>query len=404
MITKNDLSYLEEEVMSNFKHLHENPELGFLEVNTSKFLIDKLKEYGIEYKQVAITGIIATIYGDNPGKTIAIRADIDALPITEESGVPYASKKDGVMHACGHDGHMSVLLGAARYLQEHKNLLNGNVRIIFQPGEEGMTPETKQMLVDAGASPLGGAASMVQAGALEGVDGFFALHIFPEVPEGGLTVCRDKAMASCDKLEVTIQGKGGHGSAPDTAIDPTGALSSVIAAFNQLPSRELSALDNCVITIGTVSTDSAWNIIPDKFDLTCSVRTYDEKIREYVFDRLPEIAENIAKAHRCTATCVRTKMAIPTINSPIMSQRMVEVGKKVLGEDKSILTDRPLVCSEDVAYFLNTVEGAMGFLSGMDPDCENYAAHNPKYRLNPKALMNGILFEVNMAIEYLNEK
>lgn len=404
MIKKEEILYLQDELMENFIHLHKNPELGFKEVATSRFILDKLKEYGIEAKQMAITGVMATIYGEKKGKTIAIRSDMDALPIKEESSVSYTSENIGVMHACGHDSHMSMLLAAAKYLNENRSKLSGNVRLIFQPAEEGLTPETRQMIVQAGGSEFGGAASMVKLGALKDVDAFFAIHVFPDIPENSLVVCRDKAMASCDKFELTIQGKGGHGSAPDNAVDPTGALAAILAAFNQLPSREFSALDSCVVTVGTVSTDSAWNIIPDKFQLTCSVRTYDEKIRDQIFVRLPEIAEHICIAHRCTAISTRTKMALPTINNPIISKKMVDVANRIFGEGKGILTDKPLVCSEDVAYYINTVPGAIGFLSVMTPDGDNYAAHNPKYCLNTECLINGVLFHINMAKSFLEQQ
>ncbi|MEG0020784.1 MAG: M20 family metallopeptidase, partial [Oscillospiraceae bacterium] len=293
MVSMQEIQHLKFELSENYKYLHRHPELGFEEHNTSRFILEKLTEYGIECRNVAQTGVVATIRGTRSGKTVGIRADIDALPLTEMADVEYKSENEGVMHACGHDSHVAMLLGAAKYFQDNKDKIKGNVRLIFQPAEEGAAPQTLKAAVEGGCSEKGGAASMIAFGALEGVDACFALHIFPGIPNGKLLVHHDKSMASSDMFEVVICGKGGHGSSPETAIDPVGALSEVIGAFNQFTAREISALEPCVLSIGTINTDSSWNIIPDKVVVTGGFRAFDNKIRDYAFSRLSEIATHI---------------------------------------------------------------------------------------------------------------
>ena len=402
MVELKELVVFEEEIIENYKALHKNPELGFEEYETSKFILEKLSEYGIEGKQIALTGVVATIKGVKPGRTVAIRADMDALALTEETEVDYKSQKKGLMHACGHDAHVTMLLGAAKYLAENKDKLCGNVRLIFQPAEEGARHETFKKAVENGASELGGAASMIKHGALDGVDACFALHVMPHMENGGFGINRGRAMASSDVFELAICGKGGHGSAPDSAIDPVGALSALLAAYNQYPSRELSALDTCVLSIGTINTDSSWNIIPDKIRVTGGVRTFNNDLREQIFGRLPEIAEGICKAHRCTYEFNRIKGYSPTINDVEVAEKMADVAAKCFGKENVFISDTPLMGSEDVGYYFQEVPGAMAWLGVKDMKIEPVSPHNPRFQIDLGALKSGVFFHVNMAMDYLN--
>lgn len=401
MVELNEIEALFPELEENYQYLHQHPELGFEEKVTSEYIMKRLNEYGIQGKRVARTGIIADIQGNAPGKTVAIRADMDALPIEEQSGVPYASQNPGVMHACGHDSHVAMLLGAAHYLAQHRDSFKGTVRLLFQPAEEGAAMETMAAMDAEGGSSKGGAASMIAFGALEGVDACFALHINGSFPVGMLGVPKDRFSASSDIFELTIQGKGGHGSAPESAVDPMGALASIIAAYNALPSREMSALDACSLSIGAVKSGEAWNVIPDSAYLTGGLRTFSNEMRDHVFQRLEEIAAGICTAHRCTASLIRHEGYAPGICAREMSDEMARVGRAVLGEQNVLVQETPMMGSEDVGYFFQQVPGVIGWLGGM-PEDGPVPQHNPHFKIDLKALRYGVLMHVNMALDYLN--
>lgn len=403
MVEMKDIESLFAEMEENYKHLHQCPELGFEEQETSAYIMQKLNEYGIQGKQIARTGIIATIEGGQPGKTVAIRADMDALPVTEESGVPYASKKEGLMHACGHDSHVTMLLAAAHYFQEHRAQLKGNVRLIFQPAEEGFKPDTYAAAVAEGCDPKGGAASMIKFGALEGVDACFALHINSSLPIGTLGVPKERFSASSDIFELTIQGRGGHGSAPEASVDPMGALAAVIAAYNAYPSREVAALDACSLSIGMVKAGSVWNVIPDSAYVTGGLRAFSNEMRDHTFQRLEEIANGICAAHRCTAKFSRSEGYAPGICDRAMSEEMQKVGRTVLGEKNIIVQEQPMMGSEDVGYYFQQVPGVIGWLGGMPVGGTPIPQHNPHFKIDLNALRYGALFHINMALDFLNQ-
>lgn len=402
MVQMNDLESLFPELEENYKHLHQYPELGFQEHETSAYILKKLAEYGITGRQVARTGVIADIDGCAPGKTVAIRADMDALPIEEKCDLPYRSQNSGRMHACGHDSHVTMLLGAAHYLSSHRELFKGRVRLIFQPAEEGFDMEVLQQVCQEGGDPRGGAASMIAFGALEGVDACFALHINPTYPTGAIGVPLDRVSASSDIFELTIQGKGGHGSAPESAVDPTGALAAVITAYNALPAREVAALDSCSLSIGVIKCGEVWNAIPDSAYVQGGLRAFSNGMRDQVFQRLEEIANGICAAHRCTARFIRHEGYAPTINAPEISREMMEVGKGIFGEENTFLIEKPMMGSEDVGYYFQKVPGAMGWLGGM-PEDGPVSPHNPSFHINLGALRYGALFHINMALDYLNK-
>ena len=401
MIGMQDIQAYLPEMEETYKHLHQCPELGFEETETSAYILKRLAEYGIEGRQVARTGILADIQGSAPGKTVAIRADMDALPIEEMSGVPYASQNAGRMHACGHDSHVTMLLGAAHYLKEHPEQFRGTVRLIFQPAEEGFDMNVLQAVCKEGGDMRGGAASMIAFGALEGVDACFALHINGSMPVGTLGVPEERFSASSDIFELTIQGKGGHGSAPEDAVDPTGALAAVIAAYNALPSREVGALDSCSLSIGAIRCGEVWNAIPDSAYVTGGLRTFSNEMRDRVFQRLKEIAEGICTAHRCTASFVRHEGYAPGICNREMAQEMVRTARVVLGEKNVTVLPKPMMGSEDVGYYFQKVPGVIGWLGGMT-EAGPIPQHNPHFKIDLKALPCGMLVHIAMALDYLN--
>lgn len=401
MIGMQDIQAYLPELEENYQHLHQCPELGFEETETSAYILKKLAEYGIKGKQAARTGIIADIPGSAPGKTVAIRADMDALPIEELSGVSYASRNEGKMHACGHDSHVTMLLGAAHYLKEHPELFRGTVRLIFQPAEEGFDMNVLREVCKEGGDMRGGAASMIAFGALEGVDACFALHINSSMPVGTLGVPEELFSASSDIFELTIQGRGGHGSAPEDAVDPTGALAAVIAAYNALPSREVGALDSCSLSIGAIRCGEVWNAIPDSAYVTGGLRAFSNEMRDHIFQRLREIAEGICAAHRCTAQFCRHEGYAPGICDREMAQVMSRVGREVLGGENVTMIPKPMMGSEDVGYYFQKVPGVIGWLGGM-PEAGPVPQHNPHFKIDLNALPYGMLVHIAMALDYLN--
>lgn len=401
MIGMQDIQAYLPELEENYQHLHQCPELGFEETETSAYILKKLAEYGIKGKQAARTGIIADIPGSAPGKTVAIRADMDALPIEELSGVSYASRNEGKMHACGHDSHVTMLLGAAHYLKEHPELFRGTVRLIFQPAEEGFDMNVLREVCKEGGDMRGGAASMIAFGALEGVDACFALHINSSMPVGTLGVPEELFSASSDIFELTIQGRGGHGSAPEDAVDPTGALAAVIAAYNALPSREVGALDSCSLSIGAIRCGEVWNAIPDSAYVTGGLRAFSNEMRDHIFQRLREIAEGICAAHRCTAQFCRHEGYAPGICDREMAQVMSRVGREVLGGENVTMLPKPMMGSEDVGYYFQKVPGVIGWLGGM-PEAGPVPQHNPHFKIDLNALPYGMFVHIAMALDYLN--
>ena len=401
MVTISDFLPYNEELEQTYKTLHRCPEPGFREVKTSALVKSRLEEYGIECKQIALTGVIGTIYGGRPGKTVAIRADMDALPVTELTDLPYKSETDGMMHACGHDAHTAMLLAAAHYLQDHREQLKGNVRLIFQPAEEGSSPEDLKRAVAAGGSPRGGAASMIACGALEGVDACFALHV-SGTPMASFGITIGNAAASSDEFHVTIKGRGGHGAQPDKAIEPLAALPAVLTAINQFRAREVDPLENCIITVGAVHSGTVWNVIPETVQIDAGYRTFSNELRDMIEKRLTELCEGICRGFRCECTAIRREGYAPTINDADIAREMLDVAARLFGDDNAVLNEKPLLGSEDCGYYFQEVPGAIGWL-GVAPQGEEIPNnHNPKFRVPLQSLRYGAAFHINMVMDYLD--
>lgn len=252
-----------------------------------------------------------------------------------------------------------------------------------------------------GGDMRGGAASMIAFGALEGVDACFALHINSSMPVGTLGGPEELFSASSDIFELTIQGRGGHGSAPEDAVDPTGALAAVIAAYNALPSREVGALDSCSLSIGAIRCGEVWNAIPDSAYVTGGLRAFSNEMRDHIFQRLREIAEGICAAHRCTAQFCRHEGYAPGICDREMAQVMSRVGREVLGGENVTMLPKPMMGSEDVGYYFQKVPGVIGWLGGM-PEAGPVPQHNPHFKIDLNALPYGMLVHIAMALDYLN--
>lgn len=357
------------------RDLHSYPEVSLKESATAAKVAQELRSLGLDVKtDIGGHGIIVDLYGSRPGRTIALRADMDALPIQEESDLPFASKHPGVMHACGHDAHTSILLGAARILVQHKEQLAGKIRFLFQPAEEVLV----------------GAKAMISEGALAGVDEIYGLHNLPALPAGKVATCQGPMLASVDRIEITVEGKGGHGAIPDQAIDPIVASSAIVMGIQTAISREISPFDPVVVTIGSIHGGDANNVIPQRVKLTGTVRTFSPEVRKDLPSRLQRIIEQIALAYRCKAM-IEYERQVPALASTTACISHVEgIADDLIGRHNRVAAD-PTMGGEDFAFYLEQVPGCFFWLgSGPEEGAEQaYGLHNPKYELNEECLPLG---------------
>ncbi|VEH38402.1 Uncharacterized hydrolase YxeP [Fusobacterium varium] len=304
------------------REFHMNPEVSMQEYNTCKRIKEELEKMGVEYKGIAGTGVIATIKGNKPGKTVALRGDIDALAVVEENTHNYVSKVHGMMHACGHDTHGAMLLGAVKVLNEMKDEIEGTVKFFFQPGEE-----------------VGkGAAAMVAEGALEGVDGVMGIHISSDMPVGTINADPGPRMASADSFKVTITGKGGHGARPEQCIDAVVVGAATVMNLQSIVSRELSPFDPVVVTTGSIKSGTRFNVIAPTAVLEGTVRYYKPEYKKIIADAIERIAKSTAEAYRATAEMEYSSLVKPTINDDVCAELAQESAAKIVGKENVIHT------------------------------------------------------------------
>jgi amidohydrolase len=378
---------LRQKIVDLRRDFHQHPELGLQEFNTTKKVVEILKGLGIETKiLVNGTGVQGYLKGSKPGRTIALRADMDALPIQEETGLPYKSQNDGVMHACGHDAHTAMLLGAAMILSESKKDLTGNIIFIFQPAEE------------TGA----GARAMVEEGVLEGVDCIFALHVYSSLSFGTLGYKPGPFLAAGDFFDVKIVGKGGHGGLPHLAVDPIAITANAINALQTIVSREVDPLESAVVSICKMEAGrGAYNIIPDSATFGGTIRSHNPELREYLPRRVKEILDGVILSMRGSYEFNLMRTFPPTINDDEMTAFVVELAKNVLGENK-ISQMKAFMGSEDFSYYLQKIPGTFVFL-GVENKEKGiiYPQHHPKYDIDEDILPIGTALNVAVALEYL---
>lgn len=372
------------------RDLHKIPEIGNELPKTSKYVQDVLTKLGIPFvTMVNGSGIMADIQGGNPGKTLALRADMDALPVLEEAPIDFKAE-NGNMHACGHDAHTAILLGAAKILNENKAGLKGNIRLIFQPGEE---------------SP-GGAKPMIAQGVLKGVDAIFGLHVGCIVAEvmtsGKISVSHGAVLACRDKFKIKIIGRGGHGAFPEMCIDPITAAGQVINGIYMIKARECPALSPAVISIGMVHGGSAGNIIPGEVELEGSTRSVDPELRKHIARRIEEVVKNT-----CLAFGARHEFEYEydydiTANNPAMADLVVAAANDLGFGDDLIPQPQASMGSEDMSFYLNEVPGAFFFLSSIvEQDGVVYGHHNSKFMLDESVFSRGVAMFVQLASDFL---
>lgn len=378
----NRVAELQDEVTAWRRYLHERPELGYEERETAAFVADKLRSFGVDEVHAGIgrTGVVGVLRG-GPGKgTVGLRADMDALPIQEQTGLAYASKIPGRMHACGHDGHTAMLLGAARYLAETRNFA-GTVYLIFQPAEEG------------GA----GGRAMIEDGLFERfpAERVFGLHNWPLRPLGTFAMCAGPAMAASDELTITLRGIGCHAAAPHLGRDPIVAAALLVQALQTLIARETDPIDRAVVSVTRIAGGDAYNVVPEQVELWGTIRSFAESTRQRLKRRVEEVAHGIAAAQGVTAQ-VRLKEGYPTtVNSPREAHLGADVAAEIVGESAVDRDPAPFLAAEDFAFMLERRPGSyiwMGTAQG-----EGTAqVHTPHYDFNDAAIAYGVSYWVRL--------
>jgi len=360
-------------------HIHAHPELSFKEYNTAAYVAAKLTEFGItNFRSIAGTGIVALIEGNNPEKRcIALRSDLDALPIKEDNTASYCSKNDGVMHACGHDVHTSCLLGAARILHDLRYEWEGTVKLIFQPGEE---------------KHPGGASIMIAEGVLENPkpDAIFALHVYPHLPAGTTGFRAGQYMASADEVYITIEGKGGHAALPHQTIDPIAISALVITGLQQVIARKCNPLIPSVLTFGSINGGFATNVIPDKVEILGTFRAMDEKWRYEAHKWIKEYTEQTCAAYGAKAT-VEIPIGYPMLfNDPTLTKQATQWAQDYVGTDNVHELDMRMA-AEDFSFYTLHVPGCF-FRIGTNKDDKEFLApvHNARFDINEESMKTGM--------------
>jgi amidohydrolase len=365
------------------REIHRYPELGFEEVRTSALVERELDALGIEHRRVATTGVVGVIRGALPGRTAALRADMDALPIAEQSGESCASEIHGKMHACGHDAHTAMLLGAARVLAARRETLAGNVVLLFQPAEEGP----------------GGAEPMIAAGVLDDpkVDAIAMLHVDPRLRTGAVGITPGPVNAAADELHITVRGKGGHGGYPHLAVDAIPATAAVVLGLQTIASRETDPLASIVVTLGTIEGGYRNNVIADVVKLTGTIRTYDPAIRSGVEERVRRIVDGIAAGYGCTAEVTIVYGYPPVVNDAALATAFAAYVTEHVGIPIERLA--PTMGAEDFAYFAERVPGVVGRLGIRNEALGSiHSGHSPRFRLDEDAIPTGISTLVAFAV------
>ncbi|MBE9217584.1 M20 family metallopeptidase [Dolichospermum flos-aquae] len=362
------------------RQIHQKPELGFQEKITAEFISQKLQNWGIEHQVgIAQTGIVAIIKGEKstPGKVLAIRADMDALPIQELNEVPYCSQREGIMHACGHDGHTAIALGTAYYLHQHRQDLNGTVKIIFQPAEEGP----------------GGAKPMIAAGVLNNpdVDAIIGLHLWNNLPLGTVGVRPGALMAAVELFRCTIFGKGGHGAIPHQTVDSLVVAAQIVSALQTIVSRNINPLDSAVVTVGEFHAGTAVNVIADTAKMGGTVRYFNPDLAGFFKERIEKIIAGICQSHGANYDLDYIHLYPPVINDADIAALVRSVAQEVIEIPIGVFSECQTMGGEDMSFFLQEVPGCYFFLGSANAEKKlDYPHHHPRFDFDETALPIGV--------------
>lgn len=370
------------------RDLHSHPELPWEEVRTTQRIAEELTKMGIEYRLTEPTGIIAEIKGGKPGKTVALRADIDALPVFElNDSLDYKSQNQGKMHACGHDAHTAMLLTAAKALYDVRAELTGNVRLIFQPAEEIAQ----------------GAREMVKQGAVENVDNVFGMHIWSTTPSGKVSCNVGGTFASADLLVVKFKGRGGHGSMPEATVDAAVVASSFVLNLQAVISRETSALESAVVSIGKMDVGTRFNVIAENAVLDGTVRCFNIETRDRIEAAIRRYAEHTAAMYGATAEVIYTYGTLPVINEERSALLAQSVIRQAFGEDV-LMAEKPTTGGEDFSFYIENIPGCFALLGSGNPDKDTqWAHHHGRFNIDEDAMVTGAELYAQYAWRYLRQ-
>ena len=379
---------LESEMITRRRDLHRHPELGFQEVRTAGIVANELNHLGLEVRTgVGKTGVVGLLEGDRPGSTILLRFDMDALPIVEANQTDYVSENPGVMHACGHDGHVTIGLAVAKMLAPRRKEMAGTLKFVFQPAEEG----------------LGGAAAMVREGVLESPapEQSLALHLWNDKPLGWVAATDGPCMAAADKFTITLQGKGGHGASPYQTKDPIVAAAQIVTALQTVVARNVNALEAAVLSVTSIKSGEAFNVIPDSATLLGTFRTFKPEVRETVVRRFEQIVNGVAGAMGCSAS-VQYEVTTPAVvNDAPMAAGVRELARTLPGVTH-VADDERTMGSEDMAYMMSTIPGCYFFVGSANAEKElNYPHHHPRFDFDERALTVGAALMAQAAARYV---
>ncbi|WP_088102248.1 M20 family metallopeptidase [Halalkalibacter urbisdiaboli] len=368
--------------------LHQEPELSFKEEKTPRMIADYLVKLGVEVKcGVGGRGVVGYIKGGKPGKTVALRADFDALPIQEETGLPFASKNPGVMHACGHDGHTATLLVVAKVLMEHQEKLQGTVVLIHQFAEE-IAP--------------GGAIEMIKDGCLDGVDAIYGTHLWSTMPLGDIGYCPGPIMAAADRFEIKVHGRGGHGASPHETVDAIAVASSVVQSLQHIVSRNVNPLKSAVVSVGAFHAGGPFNVIADTATLIGTVRTFDPEIQQLVIERIEQTTKGICDAMGATYAYNYEKGYPALVNDPEETRLFAEFADGV-HPNTHVYQMEPIMGGEDFSYYVKEVPGTFFFTgAGNKEEGIMYPHHHPKFDFDERAMLIAAKLLAGNAIRFLD--
>lgn len=376
------------------RDFHKHPELGFNEIRTGGIVAKELETLGIEVtKGVGKTGVVGFLEGSKPGPTILLRFDMDALPINEDTGAEYSSENPGVMHACGHDGHTAIGLTVAKILNERKNELAGNIKFCFQPSEEGTNGEE-----------IGGALMMMRDGVLEGpkVEKTLSLHLWNDKPVGWLHVAEGPVMAGADLFSINLTGKGGHGAQPEVTIDPIVCASQIVTALQSIVARNIEPLKPAVISVTTLHSGTAFNVIPQTAELGGTIRTFEPEIRKKVHRRFEEIVRGTALAMNCEVEILIKQVTAPVINNDNVAASVMNSAQNLFPQNEIASNPYLTMGSEDMGYMQEKADGCYFFIGSANAEKNlNLNHHHPKFDFDESALVNGAALMASAAADLL---
>lgn len=379
------------------RDFHMHPELGFREIRTGGIVAKELEALGIEVtKGVSKTGVVGLLEGAKPGPTLLIRFDMDALPIVEETGAEYASQNNGVMHACGHDGHTSIGLTVAKILHSRREELAGTIKFCFQPSEEGNNGED-----------VGGAEMMMRDGVLDSpkVDKTLSLHLWNEKPLGWLGIAGGPVMAGAEIFTIKVTGKGGHGAIPNATVDPIVAAAHIVNALQTIVSRNVAALETAVVSVTTVNAGTAFNVIPQTAELTGTIRTFDIRVRQRVVERFEQIARGVGQAMGCQIDVNVKRMTPALINDNAIASKVQDAARRVLSESDLDTSGYITMGAEDMAFMQEKVPGCYFFVGSANKERHlDYGHHHPKFDFDEEALFHASALMASAVLEVLNDR